>query len=150
MRRKLQFLTSLLLLLLIGSGFQPKGRLSEAEVVKKAKEFIAQQGYTDRPPVKDKSKWSPDSVWGEPGDFQMRSRRNSLLPRAYGVAKGARWTVVFRMNPEHKRYREAIPDYEERVKTVGRAVTMDAYGGRIRMEHADIQLEFAGLKKLIP
>jgi hypothetical protein len=148
MRRKLRTLTCLLLLILINSGFQPRRKLSEADVIRRAEDFVVQQGYTDLPPIADRSKWSPDSVWGKPDDVIMQSRRNSLEPRAYGVVRGAKWVVVFRMNPDHERYREVAPNYEGRVKKVGRAVTMDAYGGRIRMEHRDFNLGFAGLKKL--
>lgn len=156
MRREFQIIACLLLLPLVSSGFQQKRKLTEAEAIQKAEEFIVQQGYTDLPPSKDKSKWSPDSVWGKPDNFEMQFRRNSLEPRAYGVARenGARgrysWIVVFRKNPNHERYKEIIPNYEERAKKVGRAVTMDAYGGGIRMEHQDINLEFEGLKKLAP
>ena len=124
--------------------------LSEVEVIKKAEEFVAQQGYTALPPIKDKSKWSPDSVWGKPNNLVMESRRSSLMPHAFGVAKGERWYVLFRKNPNHARYREVVPNYEERVKKVGRVVTMDFYGGKMRMEHQDIEIEFKGLKKLAP
>jgi hypothetical protein len=154
MRRKFPILICLLLLLFVSSGFQQKWKLTEAEVIEKAEAFVAQQGYTDVPPIKDKSKWSPDSVWGKPDDLIMKSRRNSLEPRAYGVARGNRakdpyaWIVVFRMNPNHERYREIVPNYKERVKKVGCAVTMNPYGGRIRMEHQNIYLEFGELKKL--
>jgi hypothetical protein len=144
------------LLLPVSSGFQQKRKLTEAEAIKKAEEFVARQGYTDLPPIKDKTEWSPDSVWGKPDDLIMKSRRKSLEPRAYGVARGDRtkdpyaWIVVFRMNPNHERYREVVPNYEEQVRKVGSAVTMNAYGGRIRMEHQGIYLEFEGLKKLTP
>lgn len=80
-------------------------------------------------------------------------RRDSLEPNAYGYARGTRdpdgWTVLFR-----KKYKaelaKLIPNYEERIKKTARAVTMDAYGHVIEIEHQDFYLDFPGVKRLNP
>lgn len=81
----------------------------------------------------------------------MKMRHDSLQRKAYsyvqGNGQGRAWTIVFKCKYK-KEDAEIIPDYETRLRTVGRAVTMDAYGKKIRMEHQDIKLEFSGLVKL--
>lgn len=152
MYRKYSIPIFLLLLCLISLGFRQKRMLTEAEAVQKAEEFIAQQGYTNLPPIKDKSKWAPDAVWGVPSQRVMDNRRNSLEPQAYGVARGKSndlyaWIVVFRYNPNNPKNQMYFREYPE-LEKAGHAVTMDAYGRKIQMRHSLVYLEFEGLKKL--
>lgn len=128
-----------------GSASQTKRRLSEDEVVRRAENFILQQGYTDVPPTDDKTKLKAAFDEGT-DDSSIVLRRNTLLKKAYGLAKGngISWLVVFRLNPENETYRLHAID----VSKSGRAVTMDAYGRNITIQHQNVDLDFRGLKRL--
>jgi hypothetical protein len=70
----------------------------EAKAVRKAEEFIAQNGYTDLPPSKDKISYESieftDNV-----DRLLKWRCDTLERKAYGVfyyEKLGEWAVVFR------------------------------------------------------
>ncbi len=119
----------------VGSASQTKRRLSEDEVVRRAEEFIIQQGYTDLPPTQDKTKLKAAFDEGT-DDSSIKLRRNTLLKSAYGLSKGngTRWLVVFRLNPENETYRLLAIDVSKR----GRAVTMDAYGGNLKVQHQKV------------
>lgn len=112
-------------------------KLSESEAVRLAECFVVQNGYTDLPPMQDLSKLSYETFDDvPPAERALEVRRNTLERRAYGVRNGGKggdrvdvadgWTVVFRYNPD--------------TKGRGRAVTMDAYGNHIRMQHPDYPL----------
>jgi hypothetical protein len=128
-----------------GSASQTKRRLSEDEVVRKAEAFIIQPGYTDLPPTQDKTKLKAAFDEGT-DDASITLRRNTLLKTAYGVSRrnGTSWFVVFRLNPDNETYLLHAIDVSKR----GRAVTMDAYGGNITIQHQDVNLKFRGLKRL--
>ena len=128
-----------------GSASQTKRRLSEDEIVRRAEHFIIQQGYTDLPPTKDKTKLKAAFDEGA-DDSSIELRRNTLLKKAYGIARGSdtSWLVVFRVNVENETYRLHAIDVSKR----GRAVTMDAYGANIMIQHQNVDLEFKGLKRL--
>ena len=129
---------------------QKKKKLNASEAIRLAECFIIQNGYTDLDP-KDRRQLARESVGPVTDELGMRMRRDSLERKAYGYANGQstsdRWTVLFR-----KKYKaedaNLIPNYEERIRKTGRAVTMDAYGGSLAMEHQDFYLDFPGLKKL--
>jgi hypothetical protein len=129
---------------------QRKKKLDATEAIRLAECFIAQNGYTDVNPTVDQRQLAQESVDPGTDELGMRMRRDSLERNAYGYARGARlsdgWTVLFR-----KKYKaeqaKLIPNYEERIKKTGRAVTMDAYGRAITIEHQDFYLDFPGLKK---
>ena len=95
-----------------------------------------------------KSKLAAEAVNSSTEELVMRMRYDSLERTAYGFIKGNPdgWIIVFRgkYRPEHSR----IPDYKDRLTKFGRAVSMDAYGNHIRMEHQEFSLNFKTLQKL--
>ncbi len=102
----------------------------EAKAVRLAEEFIAQNGYTDLPPVKEILSY--ETVEGARNVEEMlRLRHNSLERRAYGVMYRGRlgtkggWTVVFRNKQRFGNF------YDE----FGRAVTMDKDFKNLLVEH---------------
>lgn len=102
-------------------------KLSEAQAVALAEKFIAQNGYTDLPAEKDKI--VNESLELTPKvDEMLRRRHNSLKREAYGVGRGRKngapgWTVVFQLAGDDGKGR------------LGRAVTMNPDGRRMRVEH---------------
>lgn len=102
-------------------------KLSEAQAVALAEKFIAQNGYTDLPPEKDKI--VNESLELVPKvDEMLRRRHNSLKREAYGVSRGRKngapgWTVVFQVAGDDGKGR------------LGRAVTMNSDGRKMRVEH---------------
>jgi hypothetical protein len=114
--------------------------LTESEAVALAEQFIAQNGYTDLPP--DKNKLFYETIeWESNIDLMLQERHDTLERRAYGVHEGRKggesgWTVVFR----YKRPRGP------RARSTGRAVTMNLDGSKPRVEHVDFFLRYA--KKL--
>ena len=128
-------------------GKKQKHKLTAIEAVQFAERFIIENGYTDLSATKDKSKIIPESITG----VTMQLRFDSLQRKAYGCSVGHRrtddWVIIFKQKYK-KGNEKIIPDYENRLRTFGRAVTMNIYGGHIRMEHQGIKLEFPGLVKL--
>jgi len=117
-----------------GSHAQEK-KLSEADAIGLAEQFIAQNGYTDLPP--DKGKLAYERIeWESNADEMLRGRRDTLERKAYGIVPGGKgvggWTVVFRY--KHPSTRQ--------MRRNGRAVTMTVGGGNMRMEHQDFILKF--------
>ena len=87
-------------LLLISTIAYPKPRkkLTRMEAARLAATFIAQNGYTDLPPTKDKSKLTFEHIeWQSTVDEVLKDRHNTLERKAYGVLRGSRlkdgWTV---------------------------------------------------------
>jgi hypothetical protein len=133
-----RFLATIFLVFLIATVSQAqKRRLTEAEAIKLAEQFIAQNGYSDLPP--NKTKIAYETIEWESNAHQMLKERHDTLQRkAYGVVRGrkaesAGWTVVFR-------YKHPA-DREER--SLGRAVTMNLDGSDTRVEHVDFILKYA-------
>ncbi len=114
-----------------------KRRLTEAQAIRFAEQFIAQNGYTDLPP--DKTKLTYETIeWESNIRETLKYRHDTLERKAYGVVRGrkagsAGWTVVFRF--KHP------ADLEER--SLGRAVTMNLDGRDARVEHVDFILRYA-------
>jgi hypothetical protein len=145
---------SLLLLTLViatpANGGDPPKRLTLAQVVQVAEEFIVLNGYTDLPPTEDDKELSYESLeWESDVRKMLQLRRDTLERSAYGYIKrsrrGAGWTVVFRHKEPSGGTRLANggkpiiriqPD-----GTTGRAVTMDPFGRKKRMEHVDFRLK---------
>jgi hypothetical protein len=127
-------------------NFHQKHVLAEDEIIKLAEDFVKTQGYTNEPPTSDKSKWSPDSVWGTPTEEDMVDRRNLIENGAYGMANNRLgtlpwdWIVVFRYNPKHESSRRRMPDWEEMTKKQGMVICVDKHGEHIRKVHQDIYL----------
>lgn len=123
-------------------------RLEAAAAVRVAECFVIRNGYTDLPPAADNSELTPEYIGPGTDEEGMELRRDSLERTAFGYAKVSDgWLVVFRSKYKAE-YAGAVPDYEEWLKTHGRAVSMDAYGGRLRVVHEDVDLSQPGLKKL--
>jgi hypothetical protein len=127
---------------------QTKKPLSETEAIRLAEAFVINNGYTNLPPVKDLSKLAYESLDFTNPNEALNARRNTLERKAYGVKAGnvgrSGWTIVFRYNVSNKQSRKLIPNYEQHIKEIGRAVTMSIDGSEIRMQHQDIYLK--GLK----
>jgi len=122
-------------LLLVFSIADARGKkLNQSEAIKLAERFIILNGYTDLPP--NKNRVVLESIEASPNtDELLRERRNTLERKAYGVARGRKirssgWTVVFRYKDR------SDPEMRE----IGRAVTMDADGSNMRVEHVDFFL----------
>jgi hypothetical protein len=113
--------------------------LDEKMAIAAAEKFIADNGYTDLPPMKDKSGLAHESIeWTNDVDELLKQRHDSLERKAFAISKhgrtGSGWTVGFR--------------YKGGGDKTGRAVTMDVNGGNIRMQHQDVFLQKLD-KKLI-
>lgn len=125
------------------SGSQKK--ISEAEAVRLSECFVIGNGYTALAPMEDKSQLSYES-WddGPPAEEALDKRQNTIESKAYGVMKGGRakdgWAIIFRYNLSNPTFSSFRSDTLEHFKTVGRGVTMDAYGGNMRVEHEDFTL----------
>jgi hypothetical protein len=137
-RTKLSLLAVAALLFLCAADSQAQKKLNEAQAIKLAEQFIAQNGYTDLPP--DKSRLAYETIeWEANVDKMLRGRHNTLERNPYGVLPGRKsgtpgWTVVFR-------YKNVPPGYRD-----GRAVTMKLDGSEIRVEHVDFILRFVPKK----
>lgn len=134
-RSALPLLLPLLLLIEAPSVGDPPKKLTLAQAVRAAEEFIVLNGYTDLPPTKDVAKLSYESIEWEPDTGKMLERRRNTLERpAYGYLarsrRGAGWTVVFRFEKPSIRGGGS-----------GRAVTMDSFGRGKRVEHVDFFLK---------
>lgn len=112
-----------------------KGTIDARQAVRIAERFVRENGYTDFIP-KDPRRLVPESLeFSRDRRDWLKSRHNSLKSQSVGYRKGSRndpkgWTVGFA---------PVKPLDEER--PVGRAVTMDARGRRVRVEHMDLYLE---------
>ena len=118
-------------------GQQHKCVLAQSEAVTLAEQFIAQNGYTDLPP--DKTKLTHETIeWESNTDRMLEQRHDTLERRAYGVRSGRKgrepgWTVVFRYKHPN----------DGRMRSTGRAVTMNLDGSEPRVEHVDFILRYA-------
>jgi hypothetical protein len=136
-RAKKSFAIVSVMLLVVAVVHCQKGRLSQSEAVALAEQFIAQNGYTELPP--DKNKISYEAMEPSSNLEQMLQERHNTLERlAYGFRSGrkggaAGWTVVFR-------YAHPI---DRHATSTGRAVTMNLDGTEIRIEHVDFLLRYA-------
>lgn len=80
-------------------------KLSEAEPIRLAEQFIAQNGYTDLAP--DKSKLAYERIeWESRTDEMLKGRHDTLERKPYGIVSGrkggaAGWTVVFRYKVQY-------------------------------------------------
>ncbi len=107
--------------------------LNEQAVVEAAEKFIADNGYTDLPPMSDKSQLTPETIeWESDAERTLQFRHDTLERKAFSISKGRQigkmgWTIGFR--------------YKRGTDVNGRAVTMDVDGGNMRVEHKDVFLK---------
>src|SRR5262249_50696568 len=89
--------------------------------------------------------WADDPPAGE----ALKRRHNMLERKAFGIQKGIRkvgkvwpgWLVAFRYSPNYERFRSFMRDYyDQYIKETVRAVSMDEYGGKMRVEHEDFRI----------
>lgn len=130
---------------------QPQYRELEAEeAVYLAECFIIQNGYTDFPPVADKSKLTPENVFPGTDEEGMKTRRDSLERKAFSYYRselyGGSWVVMFRYKP----HPDVVKFYGDALNYTGRAVTMDFYGKRLRVQHSDYPLRMPEAKIINP
>ncbi|HVE59315.1 MAG TPA: hypothetical protein VNB22_20995 [Pyrinomonadaceae bacterium] len=124
-------------------GPRPSNREIEAEeAVYLAECFIIQNGYTDLPPIDDKSKLTPENLFPGTDEEGMKMRRDSLERIAYSYERdnelyGGRWIVMFRYKP----HPEVVRFYGDSFDHIGRAVIIDFYGKRLRVQHSDYLLK---------
>jgi len=111
----------------------PSVPLSLSQAVQLAETFIAQNGYTDLPPIQDRRRLAFESLDGLGGlaiDHILEIRHNELQRHAYSyggwqVRKRPGWTIVFLYTKDPKN---------------GRAVTMNRDGSEIEVQHLDVRL----------
>lgn len=127
---------------------QPNNRRLEAqEAIRLAECFIIQNGYTDLPPIEDRSKLTPEFDELGTNEFILQMRHDSLERRAYGFIHGDNGSlIVFRP----KQQSHEVHHNEGSTDRVGRAVTVDAYGRQMRMQHQGVFLDFPRLQRLNP
>ena len=130
---------------------QPRYRALEAEeAVCLAECFIIQNGYTDLPPLADKSKLTSENVYPGTDEQGMKMRHDSLERKAYSYYRselyGGSWVVMFRYKP----HPDIVKFYGDRLNYSGRAVVMDSFGKRLRVQHSDYPLRMPEAKIITP
>ena len=107
------------------------GTVDVTQAIAFAEKFVHDNGYTDFKPD-DPSKLTPESIERTGRDTWIDKRFNTIRSKAKGyLTRGKNdpsgWTVGFEL-------------IKPRDSNAGRAVTMDAKGGRVRMQHQDLRL----------
>ncbi|MBX3242907.1 MAG: hypothetical protein KF685_00375 [Acidobacteria bacterium] len=131
---------------------QPTDRLLTAEEAVVAAEcFVIQNGYTDLPPIADRSKIVPENIYPMTDDEGMRLRRDSLQRRAFSFSQdheffGGSWVVMFAFKPHQNVVRRSDDGFDN----FGRAVVMDFYGRNIRILHSPYSLRSPNAKIMRP
>ena len=127
----------------------PNTLLETEEAIAVAECFILENGYTDRPPLGDKSKITPENVYPQTDEAGMKRRHDSLERRAYSYyqseGSNKNWQILFRYKPKP----EIVEYYGERLKTLARAVVMDQYGKDLRIMHSDQPLNLPQATRII-
>ncbi len=130
---------------------QPLNReLEPEESVYLAECFIIQNGYTDLPPITDRSKLTPENLYPGTDEEGLKTRHNSLERKAYSYYRselyGGSWVVVFRYKPRPR----VVEFYGDKLNYIGRAVIMDFYGKDLRVQHSDYPLRMPEAKIINP
>ena len=133
----------------------PEHLISKSEAVEMAECFVAAQGYTMHPPTEDKTKWQFELLGsGSTPEEVFKLRHNMLEDQAYGIkcdSRGKDWNVVFRYNLEDEKFDKFSPEWRERLKIVGRVVTMNERGEYIEIMHEDFPFEeFQKVEEIVP
>jgi hypothetical protein len=81
----------------------------------------------------------------------MKMRHDSLERRAYSYERdnefyGGSWVIMFRYKP----HPDVVKFYGDRLNYSGRAVVMDFYGKRLRVQHSDYPLTMPDAKIINP
>lgn len=123
-------------------------RLTPAEAVSLTECFVEANGYTDMPPVGDRSKLTAENVYPGTDEEEMRNRRNSLERAAYGYWEsslyGGGWEIAFR----YVRNERAVAFYGDRLDTVARCVWMNYESSEINVRHTDCLPGVPGFQRL--
>jgi hypothetical protein len=108
-----------------------KKAIDARQAVRIAERFVRENGYTDFIPV-DPRQLNPESIEFSHGRRDwLKGRHNTLKPKSVGHLKGPKgWTVGF-----------ALVKPRDPTRPVGRAVTMDARGRNVRVEHMGFNLD---------
>jgi hypothetical protein len=132
--------TSVLCLSPVASGSQAARRSKRAidprQAIRISERFVRQNGYTEFVPD-DPSRLAPESFgFSRDKRVWLRQRHNTLKPRAAGFLEGARnypkgWTVGF----------ELVKPIADGKEPIGRAVTMDAMGHHVTVQHMGFYLD---------
>jgi hypothetical protein len=124
-------------------------KIGEADAIRIAEAFVADNGYTDRPATLTGDKVFRESIDDKDPAERLRFRQNTLKAKACRVAPGDAWTkadgwtVVFCYNTE--RYRND-PEMSQLIVDRGRAVVMGPDGRDPRILHVDIALDAPGFR----
>jgi hypothetical protein len=128
-------LISVLSLRLFGQG---KSKLTIEQAKQKAELFIAEQGYTNLPATQDTLNIFRELLEYSNITETLKYRHNMLESHAIGIkARKNGWIVAFRYNQANKLLSKMKYDF----KRYGRAVTIDSFGEKIRIEHKDVILQ---------
>src|SRR5882672_7653488 len=135
---------SLVLALTVSSVAVARPALSEAEAVAVAEQFVADNGYTDRPADLSKLKLELLDSLSKTSLARIAAGRHGQLERnAWGVlrvrSRAPGWTVVFRYRSQANGNALLLTEEGEQIEDpdLARAVTMDPDGGNIRIEHKE-------------
>jgi hypothetical protein len=114
--------------------------LDEQTAIQIAEKFIADNGYTDLPPISDTSQLAYESIeWQSDVNKMLQLRHNTLEQKAFSLSKDRfgkmGWTIGFRYKGGTEGVGRAV------IEEHGRAVTMDLDGGNMRVEHKDVFLK---------
>lgn len=111
--------------------------LNAEEAVYLAECFVIQNGYTDLPPIADKSKLTPENVFALTDESGMQMRHDSLERKAYSYERstgyGGSWVIMFKFKPQP----DVLEFSGDSLNHSGRAVVMDFYGGELRILHSN-------------
>lgn len=111
--------------------------LNGEEAVFLAECFVIQNGYTDLPPIADKSKLTPENLFALTDEDGLKMRHDSLERKAYSYERsqgyGGSWTIMFKFKP----HPDVVESWGEGFNHIGRAVVMDFYGGELRILHSE-------------
>jgi hypothetical protein len=117
---------------------QSKPELTIEQAKERAESFIAEQGYTNLPATKDTLKIIRELLEYSNISETLKYRHNMLEAHAIGIKSFKNgWIVAFRYSQTNKLLNKIKIDF----KRYGRAVTIDTFGEKIRIEHKDVILQ---------
>ncbi|MFZ1083051.1 MAG: hypothetical protein WAO19_14130 [Candidatus Kryptoniota bacterium] len=133
------FLLVIIILLILSYSLigQTKPKLTMEQAKEKAELFVEEQGYTNLPPTNDTLKVIRELFDNSSISETLKYRHNMLEANAIGVkVNKSGWIVAFRYSSTNKFFKKTKFDF----KRYGRAITLDAFGEKMRIEHKDIIL----------